>query len=234
MGLFLSLTSVVGKKSLEVVESLRRYTIVSGGGLKKDSLSTEHDNCAVIEEANGNTTIFNPHAFLDWEDSSEFISNDLKASVFSFHIHDGDLWMYTLYHNGELIDQFNPIPDYWDENISQDDINILKGSASKVAKLVPGITPADIEKYLVHWDLEDEGRQKAYEDDEFYNEEWQLLDFMRKLGLPYPLDVNGAPKGEVYKLWTKELPLKKQAEKIVENKEKITNKVENKQWWKFW
>jgi hypothetical protein len=30
--------------------------------------------------------------------------------------------MYILYNNGQIIDQFNPIPDYWDENISDEEM----------------------------------------------------------------------------------------------------------------
>jgi hypothetical protein len=58
-----------------------------------------------------------------------------------------------------------------------------------VARHWPFVRPDDIANYLVHWDLDDENPGKAYPDDRCsYNDCWQLLDFMRKLGLPYPLD----------------------------------------------
>jgi hypothetical protein len=50
--------------------------------------------------------------------------------------------------------------------------------------------------------LEKEDIPKAYPTDEFAQEDWQLLDFMKKLKLPYPIDDDGNPKGQVYKLWT--------------------------------
>ena len=56
---------------------------------------------------------------------------------------------------------------------------------------------------------------------------------MKKLKLPYPLDDNGKPKGTVYKLWTKELPLKPQVQKISSAKS-INIKKAKKPWWKFW
>src|SRR6266496_6193495 len=104
MGMFLSLTSIIGKTQNEVVNSLSNYTKSVGGGLEKEALSIDNDNCCVIEEANGNTTIFNPYAYIEWDKSSEFISKDLNAPVFSFNIHDGDLWMYVLFVNGDTVD----------------------------------------------------------------------------------------------------------------------------------
>jgi len=210
MGMFLSLTSVIGKTQNEVEKSLTNYANSVGGGLEKENLSVENDNCCVIEEANGNTTVFNPYAYLEWDKSSEFISKDLNAPVFSFHIHDGDLWMYVLFVNGEVVDQFNPIPDYWDENIDEEEIESWKGNTAVVTKYITNVKKEDIERYLIRWDLEAEVNEKAYPNDEFTNEDWQLLDFMKRLELPYPLDDNGNPKGQIYKLWTKELPLKPQ------------------------
>jgi hypothetical protein len=205
MGTFLSLSGVIGKTQNDVVNSLTNYARSVDGGLQQENLNAENDNCCIIEEANGNTTIFYPNGYLEWDKSSEFISKDLSVPVLSFHIHDGDLWMYVLYFKGQIVDQFNPIPDYWDYNVSHEEIESWKGNASIVAKSVTGVKQADIEKYLVRWNLEEENT-KAYPDDMFTNEDWQLIDFMKKLRLPYPLDENGNPKGQVYKLWTRELP----------------------------
>ena len=85
---------------MKLIHSLTRYAQSVNGGLEKANLSIDNDNCCVITEANGNTTVLNPDDFLEWDASSEFISGDLNAPVFSFHIHDGDLWMYTLFANG--------------------------------------------------------------------------------------------------------------------------------------
>lgn len=234
MGMFLSMTSVIGKTKDEVVNSLTNYAKSTGGGLEKANLAIDHDNCFVIAEANGNTTVFNSYAYLEWDKSSEFISKDLNAPVFSFHIHDGDLWMYVLFVNGETVDQFNPVPDYWDENVSEEEMQSWQGDAATVAKYVKSVKPADIEKYLVRWDLEAEETEKAYPDDEFSQEDWQLLDFIKKLRLPYPLDDDGKPKGDTFKLWTKELPLKAQVTKVDNGTTKSNNNNSKKPWWKFW
>ena len=208
MGMFLSLSGVIGKKHNEVVNSLTNYTKSVEGGLVPENLTTNDDNCCLIEETHGNTTIFYPCDYPEWDKSSEFISKELKAPVFSCHIHDGDLWMYVFYYDGQIVDQFNPIPDYWDENISEEEVESWKGNASIIAKYISGLNQKDIENYLVRWDLDAEDNSKAYPNHEFENEDWQLSDFMKKVGLPYQIDENGNPKGQSYKLWTKDLQLK--------------------------
>lgn len=208
MGLFLSLTSVAGKTEKEVVHSLANFAKSREGGLEKETLSSNHDHCCIIEEAGGNSTILYPYAFLEWDEASEFISKDLNAPVFSFHIHDGDLWMYTLFVNGEMADQFNPVPGYWDE-ISEEEAESWKGNASIVASHLKNVPAAEIEKYLVRWDPDASGEEKAYPTDEFHMaEDWQLLDFMKKLQLPYPQVDQANNTASTYKIWTKELALK--------------------------
>ncbi|MEP7141536.1 MAG: hypothetical protein ABI707_01640 [Ferruginibacter sp.] len=236
MGNFLALSGVVGKTQQEVLTSLTNYArSVNGGVQQEQNINSDNDNCCIISEANGNTSVFYPDGYLEWDDSSEFISKELNATVFSFHIHDSDLWMYLLYNNGQIVDQFNPVPDYWDDNLSEKEIESWKGSSSTLAKYINYIKPGDIEKYLVRWDLDEEESSKAYPTDEFNKEEWQLVDFMNKIKLPYPLDDNGNHKGETYRLWTDKLKLKPQQ---VNNRINIqsgkTEKSEEKPWWKFW
>jgi hypothetical protein len=234
MGMFLSMTGVIGRTKDEVVSSLTRYAQSVSGGLEKANLPINHDNCCVFSETNGNTTIFNPYAFLEWDRSSEFISRDLNAPVFSFHIHDGDFWMYTLFVKGETIDQFNPIPDYWEDNPGEDELRKWKGNAATIHRVLGYVKPADIEKYLVRWDLDDEVSKKAYPDDEYEQEDWQLLDFMKKLDLSYPLNEDGTPKGETYKLWTKDLPLQPYTPQSAEETGLSDGNSSGKPWWKFW
>jgi hypothetical protein len=235
MGTFLAFSGVIGKSKNEVLTSLTNYAKSVSGGIEKQQLTTNDDNCCVIDEANGNTSILYPNHYLEWDDSSRFMSKDLKAPVFSFHIHDGDLWMYILYFDGEIIDQFNPIPDYWEEEISEEEIESWKGNASTLAKHIPNLQTKNIEKYLVRWDLENEEQLKAYPDDEFTNEDWQLVDFMKKIGLSYPLDDDGNSNGETFKLWTKQLRIKNNNQRKTDNLTTLS-KPENssKPWWKFW
>ena len=54
-------------------------------------------------------------------------------------------------------------------------------------------------KYLVRWDLDAETPGKAYPDDQFrYNNCFQISDFMKRLGLVYPIDDRGGVFGDTY------------------------------------
>jgi hypothetical protein len=106
--------------------------------------------------------------------------------------------MYELYVNGKTVDQFNPIPDYWSDEMSEEEKASWGGNAAIVAKRCPGVREESIEKYLVRWHLDDLDRGKAYADDEFGLEDWQMVDFMRKVGLPYPIDQSGKCHGDAF------------------------------------
>ena len=110
--------------------------------------------------------------------------------------------MYSLYEDGKTVDQFNPIPDYWQE-IDDKERQSWRGDAKEVAKRVPNLSPELISKYLIPWSdeiLESDERIKAYPDDEFfYGDDWQLTDFMKRLDLVYPLDDKGLPRGATYR-----------------------------------
>lgn len=219
----MSFASVVGRSRNEVERSLRNYALSVGGGLERnDSLSVGESNFCSIYEADGNTTVFNPIDW-DWEVMSAFISRELESAVFCLHIHDSDLWMYMLYVNGEQVDQFNTIPDYWDED---EELDSWKGDAGMVAKYAGG---ADISKYLIHWDENTRSEDKTYPDDEHGQEGEQLFDVMRRLKLPNPLDDEGQPKGQTFIFWTDKVPL------VTSQLRKQYGKAEEKKaWWKFW
>jgi hypothetical protein len=225
MGLFLSMAGIIGKSEGQVMASLIKYAKSTGGGLEKANLTFDDDDFCVIAETNNNTSVYYPNWLMDWDEASQFLSEDLNAPVFSFHIHDGDLWMYILFVNGEIADQFNPLPDYWDGNISEEEMNRWKGNADIVTKHVRHVKKQDIENYLVNWDLEGKPG-KAYPHDEYENEDYQLIDFMRKLGLPYPITGDLEPAGQVYKFWSKEVK--------DESKSTPITGESNKPWWKFW
>jgi hypothetical protein len=230
MGNFLALSAVIGKAQNEVVTSLSNYAASVGGGmLAENALRADHENCCVIEEADGNTTISYPDGYAEWDASSEFISRELNATVFSFHIHDGDFWMYVMYNNGKVVDQFNPVPDYWDDDLPKKELERWKGNAFAIAQYLPFVKPKDIKNYLVKWNLDDEETSKAYPTDDYAREDWQLLDFMARLKLPYPLDEDGNAKGQTYKIWTTQLQLGSENDKRAKRTKAIV-----KPWWKFW
>lgn len=223
VGLFLSMSGVIGKTKVDVEKCLKEFTKNNGGEFKQENLDNENEKFCVLNEKNGNVTIFYPSGYNESGDISKYLSEKLNCPVFFFHIHDGDLWLYFLYNKGELVDQFNPIPDYWDDSLSKTEIDEQKGNPQIVAELVPNVKKENIANYYVRWDLEAEPF-KAYSQDEFTNEDWQVVDFMNKIGLEYPISDNGTALGTVYKFWIPE-PTEK-------NKEKKS--PTSKKWWKFW
>jgi hypothetical protein len=159
--------------------------------------TTDPDQCLIVGEAAGGATVIYLDGFLGWDAASQVLSEQLDKPVFSFHIHDGDFWMYLLYEKGAVVDQFNPVPDYW-EAIDAGERRSWLGDAAKVASRVPGLSPEEIARYLVPWDdlvaLWKEPR-KAYGTDRFhYGEDWQLIDFMEKLGLGFPDSDRDGPR----------------------------------------
>lgn len=145
----------------------------------------------LTESTQGHVTVLFPSKSFSWVEASEFISATLKASVFAFRIFDGDFWMYLLFSDGELVDQFNPIPDYEEEELTDEEIALWRGDPQIVARYWPNVQAEDIENYLVRWeldrDLNHSERSKAYPDDQYhFNDEFQVMDFMKKLGLAYP------------------------------------------------
>ncbi len=202
MGLFLAMSSVIGASEESVITALRAYAEANGGSLEEAELTADDDGCLVISEGMEGVTVLYPGDFFDWDSTTQYLSRRLKKPVFAFHIHDSDLWMYSLYEDGNLVDQFNPVPDYWQE-LGEDERRAWHGMASEVAKRIPGLAPEQIANYLVTWGdevFESDERRKAYSTDRFYyGDDWQLLDFMSKLGLGYPVDDRGVPHGATYR-----------------------------------
>src|SRR5262245_29586847 len=203
MGLFLSMSGVVGGNKDSVVDALRTYAEDNDGSLEQAELTTEDDGCLVTSEGTGGVTVLYPGHFFDWDSAAQYLSKRLRKPVFSFHIHDSDLWMYSLYQNGEVVDRFNPLPDYWQE-LEDDERRSWQGDAAEVARHVPGLAPEQIANYLVPWGdevFEASERKKAYPTDRFcFGDDWQLDDFMRTVGLDIPIDDRGAPHGVTYRL----------------------------------
>jgi hypothetical protein len=118
MGLFVAIAGVFDAKEADVISALSGYAKAKNGTFRAEALSQDNDDASVIYSSNGNTAFLFPQNSLDWWDASQSISLLLKKVVLALHIHDGDLWMYELYKNGNKVDGFNPIPDYW-THISQ-------------------------------------------------------------------------------------------------------------------
>lgn len=61
------------------------------------------------------------------------LSNRLKTVVTSFLVHDGDVLMYWLAVDGDIIDRFTSIPDYFDDDFPDDEREALRGNPRLLA-----------------------------------------------------------------------------------------------------
>jgi hypothetical protein len=202
VGIFLSISGVIGGSRAAVEAGLRHFAASRQGWLVADPAAPPEDRL-VIAEGGGGVTALYPYSFLSWDDAAASLSLETGCPVFSFHIHDGDLWMYVLFDTGKVADRFNPVPDYW-QVLDEHERAAWAGRADEVAKRVPGLQPDIVSQYLILWGddvFASSERRKAYPDDTYhYGDDWQLVDFMRRLGLTYPVDDRGAALGVTYRL----------------------------------
>ena len=198
MGLFLSISGIIGKSKDEVETSLRKFVNNNSKKIKKKYSKNTNGNNFLLHVNNENVTIVYHNHFSEYEESSKFISEDLESLVFSLYIYNGDYWAYSLYQNGKLINEFTPIPTYWIEDITEEVLLHVKGDAELIANYIESLETGDIKNYLVRWDLDDLP-EKAYPDDESeYGNCWQLTDFMNRIGLEYPIDKEGNSNGSIF------------------------------------
>jgi len=193
------MSGIVGAKKEAVESALRSFATARKGAFNRATRSSDEPNTLVLFQDGSKCSVLYPWEFLEWDEASRYLSSKLGAPVFSFHIHDEDLWMFVLFDKGEPVAQFNPLPEYWDDGISDDEKASWSGDAAIIASHVPGVTADAIRPYLRHWDLDEEDPGKAFADDQFrFHDCWQMCDFLRRLGLTYPLDENGHVLGETY------------------------------------
>jgi hypothetical protein len=195
----MAMSGVSNASRRDVLHCLEEFALAHGGTIAPSPGGKPCDHLIVAGEDYGPITVMYPGGFFGWDDASEHLSKSLGVSVISLHIHDGDLWMYVLYRDGQEIDHFNPIPDYWSIDMGPGERSSWAGNASVVSDNWEGVDAGSIDRYLVTWDLDDEHPGKAYEDDEHrIGDCWQLVDFMGKLGLVYPVNDQGQAIGETY------------------------------------
>src|SRR3954465_2689676 len=156
MGLFLAMSGVIGADAGAVESALRRFAEAHRGSLHQSARNTEEPNTLVLLGDNSRCTVLFPWSFLGWDEASRYLSVHLGVPVFSFHIHDGDLWMFMLFDKGAQVTQFNPLPEYWDDSISDEERESWSGDAASVAARIPNLSQDAIKPYLRHWDLVEE------------------------------------------------------------------------------
>lgn len=195
MGLFLQAAIMPGCGETEaraaVAAAAEKYSCafdaLEGEDLAEEGIIISElipDECQYAETQEGVSILFNDGC-IGYDSLAKVLSRESGKVCLLLYIYDGDYWGYELYDHGEAVDQFNPMPDYF-EDVSGEKMQKSKGDVEVVAAYFH-VEKASIEKYLVRWS-EETMDGKAYEDDEFGYEDWQMADFMRKLGYPYNFD----------------------------------------------
>lgn len=62
------------------------------------------------------------------------LSRRLKSTAITFLVHDGDILSYRVAVNGKVVDQFNSIPDYFDEDVPDRVRAALRGNPGLLAQ----------------------------------------------------------------------------------------------------
>ncbi len=236
MGLFLSMSGVIGTSLGDVRKALEDFASANSGGCELSTGTLGDGNVGFLTCVGANATILYPDGFCEWDDASRFLSKTLGRPVFSLHIHDGDLWMFLLFRDGQEIGRFNPWPDYW-EKLEPAERARWKGDALLIAQSLPGLAPETVEKYFVEWTDEiagnPEGPRFAYPDDEYpYGDCWQVTEFMRKVGLTYTTGAPGEVQGDTFRLWTKKFHWKRPPKSAA--KRPMSATPLRRPWWRFW
>lgn len=236
MGLFLSASGVLSPDGKAVRDAIAEYVTTIGGTFEPRK-HTSNGNVAVIQSTEATTTVLYPDGFTEWDDLSKFLSLELKKPVFSFHIHDGDLWMFVAFVEGKEVAWFNPIPDYWEE-VGDEERQRWSGDAESLALLIEDLEAGAVERYMIPWTEDLIGAdQKSYSDDKFpIGVDWQLTDFMQRLGFVYPFDDSGFPTGDTFYLKIRrKRPLSgAPTDSAYEPEIELTTLRKPKSWWKFW
>jgi hypothetical protein len=125
----------------------------------------------------GWTVILWPQPFAELA-AAEFVSRRLGTLVSSISLYDGDYWRHVLFRDGEVLDRFGNVPDYFAEN-EQDAARLrdkFGGQPAVVADAV-GCPPERLAPYLVRADLDED------------TDPWIFVEFWRQFGPRYPEDL---------------------------------------------
>lgn len=109
-------------------------------------------DCHVLPSKQGWTSVYEKRASLqddDWiREFASGLSADLDLPVLGFLVHDSDVACYYLYEHGELTDEFNSWPDYFDPDAAGE----RRPSGGRPEALAPycrpGVAPAELAAIL--------------------------------------------------------------------------------------
>lgn len=183
MGLFLEMVIIQHCKERTVKTAFKKFEKT------ENSYALSASECRYKKYDKGMLVLLNENCN-GYDKLTDALSEELNKPVMLLYIYDEDFWGYYFYENGKEVDCFSPMPDYFGEAVSEEEVNRFAGKKAVIAEYF-GINEREIEGYLVTRteELEEEiydSNIKAYADDEYgICECWQVTDFMRKVGYPY-------------------------------------------------
>jgi hypothetical protein len=115
--------------------------------------SLDETQAYVSPEKNGWVTVYEKTSESQNEDIinkiAAALSRSLGAAVFAFLVHDSGIAVYWLYQGGNISDEFNSAPDYFDDLVSEEIRTRTRGRSDLLLPLcIAGTTLADIDAIL--------------------------------------------------------------------------------------
>lgn len=176
MGLFLNIAIVKGRGVFPVKKYLR---LIAG---ESNNFGIEPGKCIIKPAAKGTLVQFNGNTD-GYKELAAALSLQSKGEVLFCYIYDDDFWGYYLYNNGEEIGYFCPIPDYFGDIDKEEALSMSAGDAEMLSYIFD-IPVERICNYFCIWTDLNNGK-KAYPDDKYGYEAWQIADFIEALGFPF-------------------------------------------------
>lgn len=178
MGNMIDIAIVKDGKKSEVQGSLYNWIKGKDSYIKLNECVFEQQDSAVV-------ILFNHDSCMEGNGFSYSFSGETTGVVLSIYVYDSDYWGYTLYDDGKEVDMFCTRP-YWSlSNPSLEELQKYSGNSAVLSKYF-NVEEDSIKNYLVSWSEDTDTETKAYPDDKHSQEDWQILDFMEKLGYHYP------------------------------------------------
>ena len=102
-------------------------------------------DCLYKELNDGVNILLNRHCF-GYEELAKELSLCITQPVLLLYIYDDDFWGYFFYENGNELDRFNPMPDYF-EDVSEEERESFSGNSKIISKYF-NVNEEDIKNYL--------------------------------------------------------------------------------------
>src|SRR4051812_3356265 len=123
-------------------------------GLAREARALAEGGCWVAEPKDGWAAVYEERA--SGQDDNWIrqlgaeLSDRLDAPAVAFLVHDSDFFCYWLFEHGEVVDEFNSCPDYFDDDDSDDDEPAASGVRPEVLLRFckPGSRSRDVRRVL--------------------------------------------------------------------------------------